>query len=130
MRAILSPYFQLGISAILISAAEVFMKTGATADLGEIDAVAVINFAALSSIATWIGVVFYVLSFVIWLHVLRHMPLTQAYALSSIVHILVPVSAWLFLHETISIRRGMGILLVLIGTLLVAASSANAEEKL
>lgn len=126
----LSPYFQLGLSAVALSAAEVFLKTGTGTNSGGNAATALLNFSALASISTWVGISLYVFSFLIWLHVLRLMPLTEAYALSGVVHILVPTAAWLFLHESISVNRGLGILLVFCGTLLVAAPSARAEDKL
>jgi multidrug transporter EmrE-like cation transporter len=50
---------------------------------------------------------------------LRHLPLSVAYALISIVQVLVPLGAWFFLGETISLHRWIGIAFVLCGTLLV-----------
>jgi drug/metabolite transporter (DMT)-like permease len=44
--------------------------------------------------------------------------------------LMVPVSAWLFLHEQISSGRALGILLVFAGVLVTAAPSAVAEERL
>ena len=125
-----NPYFHLGISAVLLSVAEVCLKAGAVTDFDGPAAADLLNIAALASLSTWVGIVLYVFSFVIWLHVLRLMPLTEAYALINVVHILVPGAAFIFLHETISPRRGIGIVLVFVGTLLVAAPSAAAEEKL
>ena len=126
----LSPYFQLGISAISLTIAEIFLKTGASAGVGEIAVTALFNFGAIASFATWVGILFSVLSFIIWLHVLRLIPLTEAYSLANLVHITVPAAAWIFLHESISITRAIGIAFVLCGTLLVAAPSAKAEEEL
>jgi multidrug transporter EmrE-like cation transporter len=126
----LNPYFQLGVSAIMLSAAEIFLKIGASADVGTIAVTALFNFGAIASLSTWIGILFYVLSFIIWLHVLRLLPLTEAYSLTSVIHIMVPAASWMFLHESISTTRAVGIAFVLCGTLLIAAPSAKAEEKL
>ncbi|MFB9261834.1 EamA family transporter [Bradyrhizobium erythrophlei] len=79
------------------------------------------NVGALAWSVTWIGIVLYVVSFISWLHVLRLMPVTQAYCLISVVHVLVPAAAWLFLLESISLSRAAGIALVLGGILLVGA---------
>jgi len=114
-------------SAILISAAEVFLKMGAAAS-ADVAGVALLGVAALAAPATWIGIAFYILSFLSWLHVLRLMPVSQAFALSNIVHVMVPVAAFLFLGEAISLQRGAGILLVFAGTLLVATSPAVARK--
>ncbi len=45
-------------------------------------------------------------------------------------HILVPLSSWIFLGEAILPRRWLGIGLVLVGLLIVAKPAARLEEKL
>lgn len=129
-RPIRSPYLQLLGAQVLITAAEVLLKKGAVASVAGSGGPEVLGLAALASGATWIGILLYIVSFLIWLHVLRVLPLTQAYALASMVHVLVPTAAWLFLNETISSTRAAGIALVLVGVLLVAAPAAKAEEEL
>jgi drug/metabolite transporter (DMT)-like permease len=129
-RLILSPYLQLLGAQVLITAAEVLLKKGAVASVAESGGPEVLGLAALASGATWLGILLYIVSFLIWLHVLRLLPLTQAYALASMVHVLVPTAAWLFLNETISSTRAAGIAFVLVGVLLVAAPAAQAEEEL
>jgi drug/metabolite transporter (DMT)-like permease len=126
----LNPYFQLGIIAILISAAEILLKKGATASVAVSDGQTLLAVAALSWSVTWIGIALYLLSFISWLHVLRLIPLTQAYSLLSIVHVLVPTAAWVFLQESISLTRAAGIALVLSGIFLTAGAAAEAEAKL
>jgi multidrug transporter EmrE-like cation transporter len=125
-RLALNPYLLLLAGQVMITAAEVLLKKGATAS-GEAE---VLGITALGSGTTWLGILFYTLSFIIWLHALRLLPLTQAYALASIVHVLVPTAAWLFLNEIISVTRAAGIALVLCGVVLVAAPAAKAEEEL
>jgi drug/metabolite transporter (DMT)-like permease len=125
-----NPYVQLAASAVLITAAEVLLKQGAittTAEAGEFD---IFGLRALASPTTWLGIILFIVAFLSWLHVLRLMPLTQAYALISVVHVLVPLAAWLFLAEAVSATRAAGIALVLVGTILVAAPAAHAEEDL
>ena len=85
---------------------------------------------ALGSWRTWVGIILYIVSFVSWLYVLRLLPLSEAFALMSITHVLVPVASWLFLGEAISVLRIMGIACVLGGTVLMANAAALAEEKL
>jgi undecaprenyl phosphate-alpha-L-ara4N flippase subunit ArnE len=74
--------------------------------------------------------VFVILSFASWLYVIRHIPLTVAFPLSNVVHILVPLSSWVFLGEAIPTRRWAGIVLVLIGLAIVAKPVAKLEERL
>jgi len=80
--------------------------------------------------ATWIGIAFYILNFVAWLEALKTIPVGIAFAVQSIVQLMVPISAWLFLHEQISSGRALGILSVFVGVLLAAAPSAVADERL
>jgi multidrug transporter EmrE-like cation transporter len=129
-RAFVNPYLQLMAGQLLITAAEVLLKKGAAGSVAGPGESEVLGITALTSGTTWLGILFYTLSFFIWLHVLRLLPLTRAYALASIVHILVPTAAWLFLNETISLGRAAGIALVLCGVVLVAAPAAKAEEEL
>jgi drug/metabolite transporter (DMT)-like permease len=124
----LNPYFQIALGALLVSGAEVLMKMGATVSAAEWSNL--FGAGALTSGLTWIGIVLYILSFMSWIYVLRQMPLVKAFALINIVHVLVPAAAWLFLNETLSLSRATGIVLVLGGTMLVAGTMANAEEKL
>jgi drug/metabolite transporter (DMT)-like permease len=98
-------YAAIAIGALLVTASELLLKQGAM--------------HGLASGWTWCGIVTYLLSFVCWLYVLRRLPLSVAYALISIVQVLVPLGAWIFLGETISVHRWIGIGCVLCGTLLV-----------
>jgi multidrug transporter EmrE-like cation transporter len=127
MRWFFNSYFQIGLGALLVTASELFMKVGATAQNGHIG---VFGIAALGSIQTWIGIVLYCLSFVSWVYVLRSVPLGIAFGLISIVHVLIPIGCWIFLGETISPQRWLGIALVLAGLLLVIQPVAAVEQKL
>ena len=123
----LNAYFQIGLGALLVTASELLMKFGARAQAG---AIGVFGLAALTCPQTWIGIILYCLSFVSWIYVLRTIPLGIAYALINVVHILIPIGCWIFLHEAISPQRWMGIALVLAGLVLVAKPVAKVEAKL
>jgi drug/metabolite transporter (DMT)-like permease len=86
--------------------------------------------AALLSPWVWAGIVFVILSLFSWLYVLRHVPLTVAFPLSNVCHVLVPLSSWIFLGEMISTRRWCGIAVLLVGLMIVAKPFARIEEKL
>jgi drug/metabolite transporter (DMT)-like permease len=113
-----NPYVQLTLTALFITAAEIFLKKGAALSQTGGAATGVLGFDALAWSATWYGIV------------LRMMPLVEAFALINLVHVLVPVASALFLNEIISLKQALGITLVLAGTYLVAATAARAEEKL
>src|SRR5687767_13741501 len=113
-------YLKLGACAVLLAAGELLLKIGATAQPD----------SPMTHWVTWVGIVFYVLNFVAWLEALKTIPVGIAFAVQSVVQLMVPVAAWLFLHEHISSGRALGILLVFAGVLLAAAPSAVAEERL
>src|ERR1700761_3634185 len=113
-------YLKLGACAGLLAAGDLLLKVGATAQPD----------SPMTHWATWIGIIFYVLNFVAWLEALKTIPVGIAFAVQSIVQLIVPISAWLFLHEQISSSRGLGILLVFVSVFLAAAPSAVAEERL
>ena len=127
---LLNPWFQLCLTVLLVTTSELFLKRGAVqaprwpAEL---------NWTGVSGLASayvWYGILFVIASFISWLYVLRFIPLTIAYPLSNLVHVLIPLSSWFFLDEIISTQRWCGIALVLIGVLIVAKPVARMEEKL
>jgi multidrug transporter EmrE-like cation transporter len=126
LSASTSAYLKLLFCAVLSAAAEVFLKVGA--DAGGADAT--MNFSALAHAGTWIGIVFFVANFVVWLDVLRTVPVGIAFAVQAVVQLMVPVAAWAFLNEQISAGRALGIILVFAGVIVAAAPSALAEERL
>ena len=113
-------YLKLGACAGLLAAGELLLKIGATANPA----------APMMHWTTWIGIVFYVLNFLAWLEALKTIPVGIAFAVQSVVQLMVPISAWLFLHEHISSGRALGIVLVFVGVFLAAAPSAVADERL
>jgi multidrug transporter EmrE-like cation transporter len=129
-RWLANPWLQIALAAIVVTASELFLKLGAGATAYLRTPFWAWGISGLASAWTWLGIVFVILSLVSWLYVLRHIPLSTAFPLSNIVHVLVPLSCWFFLGETISLRRWCGIALVLTGLIVVAAPLARIEEKL
>src|SRR5207249_4726814 len=89
-----------------------------------------LGLSGLASGWVWSGIVCLIFSFLCWIYVLRNMPLSVAFPLSNVVHVLVPVSSWAFLGEAISLRRWCGIFVVLCGLALVAKPVAQLEDRL
>jgi multidrug transporter EmrE-like cation transporter len=116
----LSPYFALALDALLVTAAELLLKVGATSGARLPASIAWLGVGALASGWTWIGILAYILSFACWLYVLRSIPVSIAFGLLGIAQVLVPLGAWAFLGEIISPRRWIGIALVLAGTVCIA----------
>lgn len=126
----LNPYAQIALGAVLVTASELMLKKGASATAGGQGAVGWLGFAALGSWWTWAGIVSYVLSFLSWLHVLRYLPLSIAFPLINVVHVLVPLGAMLFLHEPVSLKRWAGIGLIVAGILTIMHPASSAEARL
>jgi drug/metabolite transporter (DMT)-like permease len=124
----LNPYVQIGLGSLTVTASELLMKKGASATAN--GGIGWFGVAALGSGWTWIGIVCYLLSFISWIHVLRYIPLGTAYALINVVHVLIPLGAWVFLHEPVNAQRWIGIAIVVGGLLLVIKPATAAEEKL
>jgi drug/metabolite transporter (DMT)-like permease len=84
----------------------------------------------LASPYVWLAILFVILSLITWLHVLRYIPLSLAFPISQVVHVLVPLCSWLFLGESIIDLRWYGIALVSLGLAVVAKPVARLEERL
>lgn len=115
------------LGAVLVTAAELLLKRGATASAAR---AALLGTAALGSWWTWAGIGVHITAMVNWLAILRRVPLATAFCLASIQQALVPLAAWWFMGEGISGRRWVGIALVLGGIVTVARTYARAEETL
>jgi drug/metabolite transporter (DMT)-like permease len=129
-RLFFNPWFQLALEAVLVTISEVLLKIGASETLSSGTAIEWLGISGLSSLWVWGGIVSIVLSFLSWIYVLRHIPLSLAFPLSQVVHVTIPLSSWIFLGESISMRRWIGIAIVVCGLTLVARPVAQLEERL
>ncbi len=125
-----NPWLQLVLSVACVLVSELLLKRGASdiAHLGSSWSWTGIN--GLTSPLVWLAIVFVIASFITWLYVLKYIPLSIAFPLSRVVDALVPLCSWIFLGETISSRRWMGIALVVIGLAVIAKPVARMEERL
>lgn len=123
---LLNPYLLILLGALLDSVGEVLLKKGAAVPAGFLPAF----LSPLASGWTWLGIISYVCSMVSWLYVLRTVPLSIAFPLINVVHVFVPVGAYLFLHEPVPPKFWTGILLIVAGAAIIARPVMRAEEKL
>src|SRR6185437_14970405 len=93
-----SPYLLILVGALLDSTGEVLLAKGAKAAVANgVATTGALGFLApLFSGWTWIGIISYVLSLLSWLYVLRYVPLSIAFPLINVVHVLVPTGAHFF----------------------------------
>jgi drug/metabolite transporter (DMT)-like permease len=126
-----NPWLQLALSVLFVAAYELLLKLGAT-ETAHIASSrwAWTGLSGLASLYVWLGIPLIILSLITWLHVLRYIPLSIAFPISQVVHVLVPLCSWLFLGEWISSLRWGGIALVTLGLAIIAKPVARLEEKL
>jgi len=129
LRWLTNPWFVLVLEAIFVTASEVLLKVGAS-ETRRVEGWEWTGLMSLASMWIWLAIVLVILSFLCWIYVLRHIPLSIAFPLSNVVHVLVPLSCWIFLGEHISATRWCGIAIVVFGLAVVARPIAKIEEKL
>ncbi len=125
-----NPWFQLGLNVLCVLAYELLLKAGASATANLSGSWSWTGITGLASPLTWLAIVFIILDLIIWLYILKYIPLSIAFPLSRVVDVLVPISCWLILHESMSPRRWCGIALVIIGLAIVAKPAARLGERL
>lgn len=125
-----NPWFQLMLEALLVTASEVLLKIGASHTVATGTAIEWLGISGLVSWWVWGGIGCLILSFLCWIYVLKHIAISIAFPLSNVVHLLIPISSWIFLGETISLSRWAGIFILLCGLALVAKPVGQLEERL
>jgi len=125
-----NPWFQFVLNIIGVVVYELLLKAGASATAHSAKTWSWIGINALESPLTWLAIAVIIVDLVIWLYILKYIPLSIAFPLSRTVDVLVPISCWLILKETISPLRWCGIALVIIGLVVVAKPAAELEERL
>jgi multidrug transporter EmrE-like cation transporter len=76
------------------------------------------SFASLPMIAA-LGV--YAVATILWVYLLHGLPLSRAYPFVALAFALVPLLSWLLFDDTIGLRYGLGLALMLAGLYLVAS---------
>lgn len=74
---------------------------------------------ALKRIEITLGVLIYIVEYIVWIGFISTMPLSTAYPLSSVTIVLILLASWLLLGEKIGKNRLLGAALIISGMLLV-----------
>ena len=69
----------------------------------------------------WLAVTGYAGTFVVWMMILRAMPLSRAFPMTGLAYVTVPLLAWTVLGESIDLPRAGGIALIVAGVVLLGA---------
>ncbi|MGO4174858.1 EamA family transporter [Bosea sp. TAF32] len=73
----------------------------------------------------WLAIVGYLGTFVVWMAILRDMPLSRAFPMTGLVYITVPLFAWAAFGERIDLLRAVGIALIIAGVILLGGEHEN-----
>ncbi len=125
-----NPYVQVTLCVLFGTAAEVLLKKGAEMTATLPSALPWLGLTGLSSGWTWASIVFTLLGFFSWMSAIRVLPIGVAFSLTNAVQVLVPLSCWWLLDEGITLRRWIGIGLVVVGLMVVAKPYARIDERL
>ncbi|MCA6941817.1 4-amino-4-deoxy-L-arabinose-phosphoundecaprenol flippase subunit ArnF [Pectobacterium polaris] len=119
-------------SIVLASTAQVLMKSGMLA----LPSISIAHWPSLSTllagwpaVAVLFGMLCYGLSMVCWFMVLRYLPLSRAYPLISLSYAAVYLAAVFlpWLNEPMSLRKNLGVLIILLGVWLVSRNAQTAR---
>ncbi|WP_233961283.1 4-amino-4-deoxy-L-arabinose-phosphoundecaprenol flippase subunit ArnF [Pectobacterium versatile] len=119
-------------SIVLASTAQVLMKSGMLA----LPSISIAHLPSLSTllagwpaVAVLFGMLCYGLSMVCWFMVLRYLPLSRAYPLISLSYAVVYLAAVFlpWLNEPMSLRKNLGVLIILLGVWLVSRNAQTAR---
>ena len=125
-----NPWFQLVLNVLGVVAYELLLKAGANATAGLSQTWAWTGITGLASTFTWVAIALIIVDLIVWLYVLKYIPLSIAFPLSRLVDVLVPISCWIILKEGISPLRWCGIALVILGLAIIAKPAARLGERL
>ena len=126
----LNPLVQVCLCAVLGTTAEVLLKVGAMHFSTPPPALSWLEPTGLTTGWVWLSIAFTILSLFAWMSAIRTLPLSIAFTLSNMAHVLIPLSCWAFLHEAISPRRWCGIALVFAGLVVIAKPFAKLDARL
>lgn len=105
------------------------MKMGAGESEAAAETAGLLGRIGLTSKWVWVSILFTLTGFGVWSRVVRVAPLSVAFPLVNVVHILIPLASWIFLGEHINPRRWLGIALVVAGLVTIARPQAELEGK-
>ncbi len=111
------------------SAAQLLMKKGLRFPAEDFFSFhAIFNFILgnIASPVLWLGISIYALSFFVWIVILSHVDLSVAIPLTSTDYVLVPFFAIIFLKETVSPLRWVGIATIILGIYFISKSGKQA----
>ncbi len=103
---------------VLDTATQLAFKWGADG-IGDMDFGLAMMAKAVSLPGVWLATLGYIGVFVVWMVILRDMPLSRAFPMTGLVDVTVPLFAWFTFDEHIDLVRAGGIALIIAGVFLL-----------
>ncbi len=107
----------LVLTPLLISAGQILFKL-TSSRAGAADAAGLLKTVRDPYLIAALAI--YAIGTVMWIYVLKSVPLTVAYPFMALTFCVVPALAWLFLGETLTLRYALGAGLIIAGVLVVS----------
>ncbi len=76
----------------------------------------------------WFAIIGYLGTFVVWMAILRDMPLSRAFPMTGLVYVTVPLLAWATFGEQIDLLRAGGIALIIVGVILLGSEHEDEQS--
>ncbi len=105
---------------VLDTMAQIIFKLGG-AELESTDGIMGFASVALHSPMVWLAIICYIVMFFLWMLILQKMEVSQAFPLTGLTYVTVPLSAYYLLHETFDWQRGVGIGIIIMGVILLGS---------
>jgi len=121
----------IAIKDTIESFGDLFLKKGALATgISNVVMSNMLEFASrmIASPWLWIGIIFLLANFFLWIALLSRVDLSVAFPMSSLTYIIVPILAITFLHEKVLLTRWAGIVFIIAGISLTSRSAGSAGE--
>lgn len=80
---------------------------------------------ALTLPGVWLAALGYAGTFVVWMAILRMMPLSRAFPMTGLAYVTVPLLAWVVLGERIDLARACGIALIVAGVIALGSQEKD-----
>ena len=103
------------LTAFLMALGQMLFKLGATKFTGESLVDWLVSFLRNGYLIS--AIFLYAATILIWIYVLRVLPLSKAYPLTAVSYILVPILGFFVLNEPFSLKISIGSLLILTGVI-------------
>ena len=111
-----TPIFLALLTACSMACGQILFKLGAKSWAGDTATQWLWSF--ITNPFLIIAVFLYALTIIVWIYVLRVLPLAIAYPLTALSYIIVPVLSYLILNEKITIQTLLGSLLIITGVII------------